>query len=308
MRSLPASALFGLALLWSPSAVLAARPRDAILLSDVQSLTLHPGSMTTGRRTSPVPQLKCVPPNSPICRLPDTSDIRTMRCRNAGSSYTSQDIQWSCTASLPSTLKLDTTNVICEGYDSPDDVYVLRGSCGVEYTLSLTEEGRHKYPDLTRGWGGWGKSTSQEGGEMGADGYIFWVIFIAVVVWILYGACFGTKKNETRTAGQGRRAGRDDAPPPYNERWEQPSSSSYTRASSQRQEAGWRPGFWSGMAAGGAAGYAAGARSARNTDGYTRTGTGLFGSGSGTREQHYGGSSRADSHHESTGYGETRRR
>ncbi|KAK4232053.1 hypothetical protein QBC38DRAFT_464221 [Podospora fimiseda] len=307
MRSLSTSALFGLALLWSPS-VLAARPRDAILLSEVQSLTLRPASMTTGRRTSPVPQLKCVPPNSPICRLPDVSDIQTMRCRNAGSSYTSQDIQWSCTATMPSTLKLGTTNVICEGYDSPDDVYVLKGSCGVEYTLSLTDEGRHKYPDLNRGWG-WGKSNSNsyDGEAMGADGYIFWVIFTAVVIWILWGACFGTKRNEARTAAQGRRTTRDDAPPPYSERWDQPSSSSYTRTAQQQQNAGWRPGFWSGMAAGGAAGYAAGARGARNTDSYTRTGTGLFGSG-GTREQYYGGSSRADSQHESTGYGETRRR
>ncbi|KAK4165346.1 hypothetical protein QBC43DRAFT_208881 [Cladorrhinum sp. PSN259] len=307
MHPTTTSALLGLTLLFSsPSSVLAARPRDAILLSEVQSLTLHPNSMTTGRRTSPVPQLKCVPANSPICRLPDTQDIRTMRCRNAGSSYTSQDIQWSCTASMPSTLRLDTTSVICEGYDSPDDAYVLRGSCGVEYTISLTEEGRHKYPDLNGGWGGWG--------GWGTDGKVFWVIFIAVLVWILYGACFA-KRNEARAGQAGRRTGRrDDAPPPYSERWDQPtSSSSYTRAQ-QQQQAGWRPGFWSGMAAGGAMGYAAGGRnSARNNaDSYTRTGTGgLFGSGS--REASYGGSSsgggsRADGRHESTGYGETRRR
>jgi hypothetical protein len=31
-----------------------------VLLKDVQTLTLHHGKMTTGRRSSPVPQLTCV--------------------------------------------------------------------------------------------------------------------------------------------------------------------------------------------------------------------------------------------------------
>lgn len=32
--------------------------------------------------------------------------------------------------------------VSCEGYNNPDDPYILRGSCGLEYTLELTAEGR----------------------------------------------------------------------------------------------------------------------------------------------------------------------
>lgn len=32
--------------------------------------------------------------------------------------------------------------ISCEGYNSPDDPYILRGSCGLEYTLELTTEGR----------------------------------------------------------------------------------------------------------------------------------------------------------------------
>lgn len=35
-----------------------------VLLKDVQTLTLHQGRMTTGRRTSPVPQIKCVGGNA----------------------------------------------------------------------------------------------------------------------------------------------------------------------------------------------------------------------------------------------------
>ncbi|CAB4037969.1 store-operated calcium entry-associated regulatory factor-like [Paramuricea clavata] len=35
-------------------------------------------------------------------------------------------------------------DVNCEGYDYPTDLYILRGSCGLEYTIELTDEGRAK--------------------------------------------------------------------------------------------------------------------------------------------------------------------
>ena len=35
-------------------------------------------------------------------------------------------------------------SVSCEGYNSPDDAYVLQGSCGLEYTLDLTEIGKQR--------------------------------------------------------------------------------------------------------------------------------------------------------------------
>lgn len=31
--------------------------------------------------------------------------------------------------------------VTCEGYSHPSDAYILKGSCGLEYTLELTKEG-----------------------------------------------------------------------------------------------------------------------------------------------------------------------
>ena len=31
--------------------------------------------------------------------------------------------------------------VVCEGYDYPDDPFILKGSCGLEYTLDYTMEG-----------------------------------------------------------------------------------------------------------------------------------------------------------------------
>jgi hypothetical protein len=73
-----------------------------------------------------------------------------MRCTNQGSSYTSQDIEWACTGTLPSTLRLDRTEVICEGYDSADVGSVLMGCCGVESPVELTEVGRARFPEWRR--------------------------------------------------------------------------------------------------------------------------------------------------------------
>lgn len=68
-----------------------------------------------------------------------------LRCRNAGSDYDDEEVQWTCQASLPPEFKLGSTDVICEGYENAQDPYVLKGSCGVEYRLVLTEAGEERY-------------------------------------------------------------------------------------------------------------------------------------------------------------------
>ncbi|RFU77429.1 duf1183 domain protein, partial [Trichoderma arundinaceum] len=121
----PLSLIFILIL---PFLTLAARPNNAILLSEVRTLTLRGnGAKTTSRRVSAIPQLKCISSKA-VC---DLYPIDVMRCTNQGSSYGTEDIEWSCSASLPEEFKLGSTDVICEGYSSPDDRYVLKGSCGV---------------------------------------------------------------------------------------------------------------------------------------------------------------------------------
>lgn len=39
--------------------------------------------------------------------------------------------QWECKAELDSKYQFGRIQVSCEGYEYPDDPYVLRGSCGV---------------------------------------------------------------------------------------------------------------------------------------------------------------------------------
>lgn len=67
------------------------------------------------------------------------------------------DAQWECKAELDKAVKcsgissrsrdfaspfllVGTISVNCEGYSHPDDPYVLRGSCGLEYTLEYTRK------------------------------------------------------------------------------------------------------------------------------------------------------------------------
>ncbi|KAK6506905.1 hypothetical protein TWF481_005363 [Arthrobotrys musiformis] len=116
---------------------------DKILLSRIRSLTLRHGQMTTSRRVSPIPQLKCVGGDAK-----GLHDVDVMKCTNMDADYDDDDVSWSCEATLPHFFKLGATDVICEGYASSDDPFVLKGSCGVEYILMLTEAGHKQYPKV----------------------------------------------------------------------------------------------------------------------------------------------------------------
>ena len=40
-------------------------------------------------------------------------------------------MQWKCESDMDSKLLFGQLAVACEGYDFPDDEYILKGSCGV---------------------------------------------------------------------------------------------------------------------------------------------------------------------------------
>ncbi|EDV22306.1 expressed hypothetical protein [Trichoplax adhaerens] len=102
--------------------------RDRVLLRDVEAITLHSGRMTTGRRSSPIPQITCVGGSASHKYQPDV-----IQCYNRG--WDGSEVQWECKANLPKKYRLGAVQVACEGYDYPDDPYILKGSCGVEYRL-----------------------------------------------------------------------------------------------------------------------------------------------------------------------------
>ncbi|RMZ82770.1 hypothetical protein DV738_g1547, partial [Chaetothyriales sp. CBS 135597] len=212
-------------------------PKNAVLLSNVKSLTLRAGQQTASRRVSPVPQLQCVGP-AHVCSL---YSVDVMRCTNDGSGYGPEDVEWSCKAFLPEEFKLGSTDVSCEGYASSDDPYVLKGSCGVEYRLFLTDKGEEKYGrPRDPPWNGPGNKSED------IVNFLFWVIFLGVLFVIFYDI-YKAYRNERRgkTSSSSSRTYTNYGTTPT------PSRNAETQQ-------GWRPGFWTGAATGAAAGATAG--------------------------------------------------
>lgn len=305
----------------------ARKPSESVLLSKVRSLTLRKDLKTSHNRVSAVPQLTCVGGTAK-----GLYEIDVLRCKNAGSSYGDEDVQWTCTASLPSEFKLGSTDVICEGFSSSDDPYVLKGSCGVEYRLMLTELGEEKYGRKGNDmWDGYnGRSKGGDGAAV-----IFWFIFIAVILWILWAACSRDTpvRRPPRAApnhgfGGGGGGDNDDPPPPYEYRpppKAKATASRAPRAAPAQAQGGWRPGFWSGAVGGAAAGYMAGNRGQsqqpRNQSTSNFNGVNGLGNGEGSSNSGRAGVGRTtssgnsnsnsgygSSRHESSGFGGTSRR
>lgn len=289
-------------------------PKNAALLSDVPTLTLRAGKSTAHRRVSAVPQLVCVGPKY-LCSI---YSVDVMRCKNEGSDYDDDNIQWTCKASLPEEFKLGSTDVICEGYESSEDPYILKGSCGVQYRLALTKKGQEKF----------GRSSSYGNAFGFRSGLriqeaVFWVVFIAVAGVILLAAlgCIGWPRQRTgrqptggNSWGGGGGGGPDDPPPPYDWRPShkpRPTNSTRSKSSgrSNRTDA-WRPGFWTGALGGAAAGYALGNRGQGRQESVAQ-GSSWFRRPNQVAEE---GSSRSpgpsfsSSRYESTGFGSTSRR
>lgn len=103
---------------------------ESVLLSQVRTLVFKRGKLTAGRRSSPIPQLSCVGGPCDAANIPDA-----VMCEQIGTDYATNDPQWKCTATLLNGLELGKTDVSCEGYRHADDRYILRGSCGLKFTL-----------------------------------------------------------------------------------------------------------------------------------------------------------------------------
>ncbi|KAF9913637.1 hypothetical protein BX616_009797 [Lobosporangium transversale] len=126
-----------------------------VLLRDVQTLTLHRDRMTTGRRTRPVPQLSCT--GGSAC---GDYEPEVVQCINAG--FDGTDVQWKCEADLPDNMRFGELDVYCEGYNHPDDPYVLKGSCGLEYKLHYTNKFSSHY-------GSWSSSKFNQWASKGRN-------------------------------------------------------------------------------------------------------------------------------------------
>jgi hypothetical protein len=100
-----------------------------ILLKDVQVQTFTKGGFTVAGRSPSTPQLVCVGGSA----SKEHSKVESIQCKNVG--FDGQDYNWKCESVLPKNIRLGRTEVVCEGFSNPVDPYILKGSCGLEYTL-----------------------------------------------------------------------------------------------------------------------------------------------------------------------------
>jgi hypothetical protein len=252
---------------------------DSILLEDVSALTFYSGQQTSSRRSHPIPQLRCVGSECNSAAIPSV-----VQCKNSGSSGNG-NVQWECKAELPEGYRFGRVNVNCEGYNNPNDRYVLRGSCGLEFSL------------ISSGGSGssWGSSGHQQQYPntfpsshytpltKGISSTVVFFILIALGAWL----CFFRRPHHYSNVGARRGGWR-----PFGFNSNPQDQCADTTSNNNR------PGFWTGMLGGGAMGYLFGRRNANDT--YNRT--------THTYQTSSPRTSPTERTHESTGYGGTTRR
>ena len=112
-------------------------------LREIDTLVLYNGKFTAGRRSPPVPQMTCIGGSGQSFQ----HKVESVHCHNTG--FDGRDVIWRCEAELPKIeegghlyeLKFGKVEVSCEGYDYPDDPFILVDSCGLEYTLNAEQVG-----------------------------------------------------------------------------------------------------------------------------------------------------------------------
>lgn len=259
-------------LLISSSLVCAGNP-ERIRLDELKVLTLTRGQYTTARRSHAVLQLQCVGGTAGC----NTFVPQVVQCYNRGSD--GYDVQWECKSDMDNAYRFGQIAVNCEGYDYPDDPYVLRGSCGLEYNLDLTKEGFEH------------QNQHHSSNYNHSDGTNYGGTFLSVVIFIIALIVIGSVIRMCLTQHQQHH----DSPPPYpgytvpptappppgynpnmasgpgypsSPGWQQQQP--YTDYSSHTTHTGWQQphmptaggggGFWSGAMTGGALGYLFGSR------------------------------------------------
>eukprot|EP01083_Nonionella_stella_P313881 1128530_1 len=224
--------------------------RVPVALSDVRVLALQAGKFTaTGGRSSPIPQLKCVG-GSGGCYGSDLP--RNVLCKNKG--MDGIDAIWECTVNRISTkYELGEVQVLCEGFNYPEDPNILQGSCGLEYHLELTAEGRRN------------QGVSSTGISW------FWIGVVCLGSYFFYQKFMASPARDDRPPPYNPDVDRsNDSRPPPNNRSSGPSTGSWFGSGGpsmgswfgpRRSSSG--PGFWSGLGTGGLMGYMMGSRGRR---------------------------------------------
>lgn len=217
---------------------------ERVRLRDVEVLTLQHGKWTTGRRTRPVQQLTCIGGTNRCKFLPPT-----VQCYNRGSD--GQDVQWECKAVMDKNLRFNKIEVTCEGFDFPEDDYVLVGSCGLEYSIDRID-GKTPFPEphFSRPDPRSMPHKINRDQEPGF-GTLLGLAVVASLMYLIYTNCVKPNHPSPTAAGP--------PPPGFRPQYNPPPSASPADG----------PGFWSGMGMGGLAGYLFGRQQAPSAPTYT---------------------------------------
>lgn len=209
---------------------------DSVLLQDVKALTFTKGQYTAARRSAPIPQLGCVGGSASYATEFFPS---TVQCINVGvDSY--GNVQWKCEADLDSSVKFGETIVNCEGYSNPDDPYILRGSCGLEYNLDYTPQGMKNKNGASYGGYSYNYNSYPQSNQSFSWGNVFMFVIFGIIILGIINQC-------SKNAGTA------------NNNYFEGSYPSTTYSSGNGYGTGyqgtWRPGFWGGFGTGGLLGY-----------------------------------------------------
>lgn len=211
-----------------------------ILLEDIRTLTLRHGEWTTSRRSSPVPQLKCIGGTAGCYALVP----QHVQCYNRGSD--GYDIQWECKTEMNNKYRFGKIDITCEGYDYADDPYILAGSCGLEYTIDYSSNA--KSSDY------YSKYDNSHQTNLGS---VFGFICVIMIIFFVYRTCFTSDSysfsNERFESNYHPNA--TTPPPPYGFRPEYQQKQYPAGQQKNGNNNNGQSGFFSGMLAGGLLGY-----------------------------------------------------
>lgn len=223
---------------------------NRVLLREVTSLTLHRGEYTAGRRSAPVPQLECIGGTAYGRFSP-----KTVQCYNRG--WDGSDVQWECKAEMPLDYQFGKIEVTCEGYDYPNDPFILAGSCGLRYELDYTSTGAKKQAFTP--------SKYMERINFESIVYILFFLFVAYLIYLIISNNRSDNANANRggadTGGWGPGPdGRRPPPPGWSPPPGPPPSYDDTfgtthTAKPTTSTGGSGPGFYTGMGLGALGGY-----------------------------------------------------
>lgn len=188
-------------------------------------------------------QLKCVGSRD-LCS--ERYKPTTVQCHNTGSDGV--DVQWRCEAELDSDVAFDNVQVSCEGYYAPEDEYILKGSCGLEYSLKYTNAYKDKQRSANTSPNPYVRPTTTVPVDDDSDGSAAFKFFLLCCAAILFFAwlCKGDRQNRVHPTA-----------PPMND-FVPPRA--YTATESTQG-----PGFGAGVAVGAIGGAAAAHLLHRNT-------------------------------------------